>query len=163
MTDIVEIKLTGFKELGERLKDLGPKVARRGLRATAYAGARVIRNKAKQTTAWQDRSGLLRKNIVVAENRGRNIPERQATYSVRVRNAKSQKYANTKLNRRLRRVGKRHKVEGTAFYGKFLEYGTSRMSARPWLRPAFDSSTTEAIEAMRVRLGEAVEDAWNKQ
>lgn len=163
MTDIIELKLTGFKELADRLNSMGPKIARKGLRATAYAGASVIRNAARQTTAWVDRSGLLRKNIVVAENRGRNIPDRQATYSVRVRNAKAQKYTNTALNRRLRRVGKRYTVEGPAYYGKFLEFGTSKMAARPWLRPAFDQNTAAAIEAMRLRLGKAVEDAWGKQ
>lgn len=160
MSDIIELKLTGFKELGDRLANLGPKLAARGLRATALAGALVVRDAAKQTTAWSDRTGLLRKNIIVGEKRGQGFASRQSTYSVKVRNAKAQKYTNTATNRRLRRVGKKYQVEGTAFYGRFLEYGTSRMSARPWLRPAFDQSVTQAIEAMRARLGQAVEDAW---
>lgn len=29
---------------------------------------------------------------------------------------------------------------GEIFYGSFLELGTPRMSARPWLRPAFDGT-----------------------
>ncbi|RYE43967.1 MAG: hypothetical protein EOP24_26325 [Hyphomicrobiales bacterium] len=44
-----------------------------------------------------------------------------------------------------------------AFYGKFFEFGTSKMAARPFLRPAF-SRVNEAIEAgkknMRKRLAE---------
>jgi len=35
-----------------------------------------------------------------------------------------------------------------AFYGLFLEYGTSKMAARPWLRPAVDEKQQEALEAV---------------
>jgi HK97 gp10 family phage protein len=32
------------------------------------------------------------------------------------------------------------------FYGYFLEYGTNKMSKRPFVRPAFDSAQEEAIK-----------------
>ena len=38
-----------------------------------------------------------------------------------------------------------------AFYGKFLEFGTSRMSAKPFLRPAF-SKVNEAIKAGKANM-----------
>lgn len=155
MGEYIELKVTGFKELGEKLKALGPKIEANGLRSTAYAGAAVVLKAAKQTAAFADRTKTLRKNMVVGQNKLRS-KEHSATYSVFVKKAV---YPNTKKNRSLKRVGK--KLAGTppAVYGKFLEYGTSRMRARAWLRPAFAATSDEAIEAMRVRLGKAVEDA----
>jgi HK97 gp10 family phage protein len=37
------------------------------------------------------------------------------------------------------------------FYGRFLEFGTSKISARPWMRPAFDASVRDAIDAFAER------------
>lgn len=36
-----------------------------------------------------------------------------------------------------------------AFYGKFLEYGTSKMAARPFLRPGYDAARPRAISAVQ--------------
>lgn len=38
------------------------------------------------------------------------------------------------------------------FYGLFAEFGTSRQSAKPWLRPAFESTKRAALE----RIGKAL-------
>lgn len=38
------------------------------------------------------------------------------------------------------------------FYGRFHEYGTSKMAARPYMRPAFEASKEEACAAMREKL-----------
>lgn len=40
------------------------------------------------------------------------------------------------------------------FYGYFLEFGTVRMSARPFMRPAFDSQMDRSLDILRRRLWE---------
>jgi HK97 gp10 family phage protein len=39
-----------------------------------------------------------------------------------------------------------------AFYGRFVEFGTSKMAAQPFLRPAYDAARSKAIDAARKRL-----------
>ncbi len=43
-------------------------------------------------------------------------------------------------------------------YGSFLEFGTSRMRARPWLRPTLKANQ----DSIRERVGQAVTDALRK-
>lgn len=38
--------------------------------------------------------------------------------------------------------------QGKAFYGHFLEFGTSKMSAQPFMGPAFENNQDEAQEKM---------------
>lgn len=38
------------------------------------------------------------------------------------------------------------------FYGRFHEYGTSKMAAKPYMRPAFEAVKDEAVKAMRKEL-----------
>lgn len=40
-------------------------------------------------------------------------------------------------------------VESTAPYSAFLEFGTSRMEARPFMRPAAEKKRPEAVELIR--------------
>lgn len=47
-------------------------------------------------------------------------------------------------------------VPKSAFYGKFGEYGTSKMAAWPFMRPAAESKTEEAVATMRDAVAEAV-------
>lgn len=46
-----------------------------------------------------------------------------------------------------------------AFYGRFLEFGTSKMAARPFLRPAYDAARLKALQAVKARMGEEVKKA----
>lgn len=39
-----------------------------------------------------------------------------------------------------------------AFYGQFVEFGTKRMPAHPFLRPSFDAVNQKAIDAVNDRL-----------
>lgn len=41
---------------------------------------------------------------------------------------------------------------GKAFYGAFLEYGTSKTPARPWLAPAVEAKRAEAQAAVEKTL-----------
>ena len=42
------------------------------------------------------------------------------------------------------------------FYGIFLEYGTIKMSARPFMRPAFDSTVQTSLTILAQRLWDAI-------
>jgi len=43
-----------------------------------------------------------------------------------------------------------------AFYGHFVEHGTSKMAAQPFLRPGYDAARGKAIEAARQKLREGL-------
>lgn len=70
------------------------------------------------------------------------------------RSINSLKYGRLKDNIKVtkRRVS-RHTVEyavhtGDAFWAQFLEFGTSKMTARPFAARSFDASKNEALKAM---------------
>ena len=67
------------------------------------------------------------------------------------------KYADTANNRRLKRVGKTYQTRGLAYYWRFLEFGTSKLSAKPFLRPAFEAKKDAAVDAIKAKLAEAIE------
>ena len=41
-------------------------------------------------------------------------------------------------------------------YGRFYEYGTSKMPAHPFLRPAFDAGKDEALRIFKAEMKKAV-------
>lgn len=45
-----------------------------------------------------------------------------------------------------------------AFYGHFVENGTSKMAAQPFIRPSYDAVRKEAIHATRVELRAQLKD-----
>ena len=46
-----------------------------------------------------------------------------------------------------------------AFYGRFVEFGTSRMAAKPFLRPAYDAARAKALQAVQERMAAEVRKA----
>ena len=46
-----------------------------------------------------------------------------------------------------------------AFYGRFVEFGTSKMAAKPFLRPAYDAARARALQAVQERMAEEVNKA----
>lgn len=153
---MITIKIEGLSELDRRLREFGPKIAANGLRAANFAAARVFREAAKQEAPV--RTGLLRANIIASKRR---TPKNVAMHTIRL-STKAKKYENTAQNRRLRRVGKKYRVEGPAFYGRFIEFGFHTRDGRfippnPFLRRAFVNNYRQAIDADRDRLARAVE------
>ena len=58
--------------------------------------------------------------------------------------------------RRRSEASRRDRAERKAYYGYFLEFGTSKMAARPFLRPAADECYRQAAEETKQAMVEAV-------
>lgn len=136
MVNSVSVKVDGLRELGERMKGLKEDVNNRIARAATAAGAVVIRNAAQQKVPVD--TGNLKKNIIV-----KRLPKGESSLTsehiVTVRQGK---------------LTKKQKDKGLqdAYYGKFVEYGTAKMPARPYMRPAFDQNKENAVQAIKDRI-----------
>lgn len=51
---------------------------------------------------------------------------------------------------------------GAAFWGRFLEFGTRKMSAKPWFGPAFRAAGPEALEIIKAELRAALRKAGGR-
>ena len=72
----------------------------------------------------------------------------RATSVIQLKNGETNTYVNSSANRRLGRAGKEYKTDGPEYYWKFIEFGTSKMPGRPFIRPAFEVSKERARQHM---------------
>jgi HK97 gp10 family phage protein len=149
---MIAVDMKGLAELERKLRQLAEKMQGKALRQATNAGAQVIKRAARARVPVD--TGLLKRNIVVGRSR-RNSAKGRESYNIFLKKEK-RIYANTRANRRRNRVGKKYEVDGPAFYGKFVEMGTSKMAARPFLRPAFEASKQAAVDAVRLKLAEVI-------
>ena len=155
MAKFESVQVQGLDQLAKALRELPQRVARNGLRAAVYAGAKVIRDEAKLQApvatgdlgANQPPPGTLKRSVIMKQ-----IPElsgaQKQTFFVTVRHGK--KY---------RKQGKKGNLSQDAWYWRFVEFGTVKMSARPFLRPAFDMKKHEAVTVIKTRLAQRIEQA----
>ncbi|MBN3758158.1 hypothetical protein G3N95_34945 [Paraburkholderia sp. Tr-20389] len=103
------------------------------LRRATVAGARVILQEAKLRVpvgghSWERDGhkhypGFLRDNLLIAYDHENSVKARLATYLVT--------------------------WSRDAYYGRFLEHGTSQAAARPFLRPAYDATLSSAAATVK--------------
>jgi len=136
----------GVEKLGKQLRNLGRLAEGRILRAAARAGIQPALARAKalipvgvdehRTYKGRDvRPGFARKSVraIVAVNRDKTV----ATAVLGVR--------------------------AEAFYAvQFVELGTSKTPAQPWLRPAFQSSEQSAISEFSATLRTSITEEARK-
>ena len=142
-------EIKGLKELNEALKQLPDRVARNVLRGAVSAGTTVIRKEAQQrapvytglVSEGHPPPGTLRKSIRQSQQRQLSSLVQQA-FHIGVRAAVTRTKSGAK--------------NLDAFYWRFVEFGTSRMAARPFLRPAFEAKKQAAVEAIRTYLAERI-------
>ncbi|PVY81055.1 HK97 gp10 family phage protein [Cupriavidus alkaliphilus] len=112
------------------------------LRQAAVAGARVIHAEVKlrapvdlgiyEGKQGRHPPGFLRSHIIIAFEEEKSVPGRLASYIVT--------------------------WSKEAFYGRFLEYGTSKMAAQPFLRPGFEAKKKAAAAAVSAVIQEKVRE-----
>ena len=153
MAKTEQVRVEGLDELAKALKELPKRLARNGLRASVYAGAKVIRDEARlkapvatrQLGPNQQPPGTLKRSIIMKQIPEQSDAQKQVFF-VAVRHGK--KYRNQ---------GKKGNLSQDAYYAHFVEFGTVRMSPQPFMRPAFEGKKNEAVDAIKDKLAERIE------
>ena len=144
-------EITGLKELGKALRELPTTMANRALLGAVAKAATVVRKEAISRAPLYTGSvaeghpppGTLKRAMyqVVTSARGGTL---KRTAFIGVRHAKSQQ----KVKR-----GKKT-VNLDAFYWHMVEFGTVKMAAKPFLRPAFETTKVQAAMAIKEYLAQ---------
>lgn len=133
----VYIPTGDLAEVRKRLTGLPPNIQGRALNSALRRVATKVRDVAKQKV--RVKTGQLRENIIVAGIKRRALKPYEQAVQVTVRFGNKQ-YRDNKKNRAKGRVGQSWEDRGILYYSRFLEFGTSKMDAKPFLRPAFDET-----------------------
>jgi HK97 gp10 family phage protein len=144
--------IKGLSELSAALKELPLRIARNALRQSVARGAVVIRDEAKAkapvssgpSAPGDTLPGTLKRSIVIKHDRERSTPTSQ-TYVVAVRHGKQ-----------YRNQGKKGNRSQDAYYWRWVEFGTVKMSARPFMRPAFETQKEAAVQEIARVLAERI-------
>lgn len=155
MADGIEFKVEGLDALVKKMEGLTYDIKYKGGRFALRKAAQVIRDEARRNAERID-------DLSSPENISLNIVERWSgrrfrrtgdlMFRVGVLGG-ARKYANTRENVRKGRAGQFYSTGGDSgnpggdtWYWRFLEFGTERSKARPFLRPAVDKSAGAALE-----------------
>lgn len=140
--------IAGLKELQAALKELPDRIAKNVLRGSVNAGATVIKKEAQQRAplytgtvqAGHPPPGTLKRAVYQKGIKELSNAVKQ-TFFVGVR--KGKKY---------QKQGKNGNLSQDAYYANFIEFGTVKMPAHPFMRPAFEAKKLEAVEAIKAYL-----------
>lgn len=116
-------KVEGMEDLISTLKDLPVNISKNVLKGSTYQGAKVLAELVRSqapvgTVSAGHQPGDLKRSIVAKQ--ARRIAADGTAYS---------------------------NVHGL-FYGRMLEYGTSKMPAHPWIRAIFDREVSTVVKAV---------------
>lgn len=154
-----EFQIQGLDEVLRKMRALGPGLAAKGARTAMRKAANVVRDAAKAGAAKLDRPetpNRIADNIAVQFSAKTLKTTGDVMMRVGVRGGAKQ-YSNTRENRGKGRVGKEYATGGSTFYWRFLEFGTSKMPARPFMRPALQENVGKATDVAVVELNKAID------
>lgn len=134
-------KLTGLRELTQRLNGLPDKLRRRRLRGMVEAGAEVIRAEAERHAPIYTGGNP---KVKPGQLKG-------AIYAARVPSECTSVLEVWQVN--VKRRG-----SGGAPQAAWVEYGTVTMAPQPYMRPAWDAKKAAALAAMGSYLALALPD-----
>lgn len=139
----LQVNVKGLAELEKGLIEMGRDVGMKGLTGATADGARIVRDKARSLVPVD--TGNLKRNIVISKYKRVKDKDREARYAVVIR---TKGKAGAKDN---------------AFYGVFVERGTSKMAARPFMRPAWESKRQAAADTVISSIEKTIVDEKAKK
>jgi HK97 gp10 family phage protein len=160
MPDIVSCKITGLDELQKTLQEKLPKDARLALRIALSAGGGTVKAAMQDVAPVEEageNSGFLKSHINVKTR----ISGLSGTAFIGPSTAaypnRSQKPHQVSF---VTRAGKKVTFTATkvtaAIVGRWLEFGTRKMSAHPWMTRAWETSKGAALDRIISKLKETL-------
>ena len=143
------VRIEGLRELNAALARLPRELDRKVLNAALMAGARPMVETIKARAPVD--TGTLARNIRARPVRP--YPGTTATVEIGVRRL-NKRQVNL-LREKARKAGQSPRVN--AWYWRFLEFGTSKMPARPFMRPGFEAQKLGVIESIKLALARRIE------
>lgn len=162
---MVEVKIHGLREIRAAMLALPRRIDRKILNEGLLDGAKLVRDEARarapvlRAPHSRRKPGVLRRAVQAIRVR----PDRfTATVLVRVRplsRGAIRRFKQKAMKRGLTNVTGADNPNDP-FYWRFVEFGTSKMPAKPFLRPAFESRKTlavkMAVQTFRRRVAEEI-------
>ena len=130
-----------FKAMKKSLRKLPLQAKEKLLTGATRAAANVIRDEAKDHVP--EDTGLLKRSIKTVKGKKKDNGLYEIKYHVAVKS--KVKYTLLKT-----------KYTGSAYYARMIEYGTIKMIAQPFMRPAFDNADTRSIKASHKYVAKAL-------
>lgn len=161
-----EFELQGLDPILAKMRTMGPKLVKKGAKAALRKGAVIVQKAAKRNALQLDDPKTARsiaQNIAIQASNPLGRREGGVAYRVGVLGGARRVYANNRGNRRKGIVGQETGgTGGSTWYWRFLELGTSKMRARPFMLPALVSNIDSATNAIVAALGPALDRAIEK-
>lgn len=145
------IQMQGLAAFTARFDAVSAAAQGKAIRAARRAGYSEIKKQIVKTASYDSVSKdntHSRKNVVIGRSRSRS--RSRSGYGREVFTV------GIKLSKKNLANGKTVETEGDIWYWKLIEFGTSKMPAQPFMRPAAAAAATAALAAFEKRLGEAI-------
>lgn len=117
----MSVEIKGLKEIIDKLNTLPPKLENKVVRSAVRKGTNKLRDSARDKVAVD--TGNLKKSIVTMGYR-----------------------ESGKIAFKVAVIRRKAKSAKSPYYAHFVEFGTSKMPAQPYMRPALDESEEEVLQ-----------------
>lgn len=151
---IPDLKVEGLKELRDKVLALGPETGPKVLRAAARAAMQPVLEEARRLVPVD--SGLMRDSIVLSSK----IPKSGDTVTrvgIRIKKQRRPNLRGLRVSKSTRRAVNRMSAH---WRWHFIEFGTVRQKARPFLRPALATHKDRVIASIKAEIAKRVERVW---
>ena len=140
------VKIDGLDDLNAAIKQLSFDLKRKVVRSALRDAAKPIQKAAVANAPTLQGEhpyrlpGTLKRSILVKASKLKNGKNGEIGVYIAVRKRKG--------------LGGKASARNPfdPFYWRFLEFGTSKMKARPFMNPAFEANSTRAIDIFKARL-----------
>lgn len=155
----------GLDEVKRKMRDLVPKLQRGAFRRAGTRAMRPVRDAARTAAAILDdpkTAANISKNITTRSGSKRD--ERRYGGNVVVTKVGvvggARSYKNNRTNQRANRAGESYAVDDPqTFHWRFLELGTRKISATPFMRPALEKNQEQVTSIYLTALTTQIDKA----